>query len=77
MFLGLYHRTNELKRINPNLKVLIGVGGWNFGPGEFSNMVHNEYLRRNFAKNSVDFLLKNKFDGLGKEKYYKSNMFYL
>jgi GH18 family chitinase len=64
-FEGLYHRTNELKKQNPKLKVLIGVGGWNHGPAEFSNMVHNEFLRKNFVKNSVDFLLKNSFDGLG------------
>jgi GH18 family chitinase len=62
---GLYHRTISLKKLNPKLKVLIGIGGWNHGPSEFSNMVHNEHLRSNFVKNSVSFLKKNSFDGLG------------
>lgn len=70
---GLYQRTMDLKLINPKLKVLIGVGGWNHGPGPFSIMVHNVTMRRNFVKNSLEFLKKHKFDGLGK-KYWLFKM---
>ena len=64
---GLYSRTVQLKKINPKLKVLIAIGGWNHGSKSFSNMVHNFVLRQNFVKNCVDFLKKYGFDGLGKK----------
>ena len=35
------------------------------GPTEFSTMVLDENLRKNFVKTSVEFLKKNQFDGLG------------
>ena len=63
----MYERTTDLKKINPNLKILIAVGGWNFGSGPFSDMVNNEALRKNFVATSVEFLTLNKFDGLDLE----------
>lgn len=30
---GMYERTIDLKAINPDLKVLLAVGGWNHGSG--------------------------------------------
>jgi chitinase len=61
---GLYHRTLQLKQTNPDLKVLIGVGGWNHGPEEFSKMVHSSYLRKSFSRKTIAFMKKHKFDGL-------------
>ena len=62
---GLFSRTIALKRINPELKVLLGIGGWNHGPEPFSKMVHNNSSRRQFVKSAVEYLNKIKFDGLG------------
>lgn len=39
--------------------------GWNHGSLPFSNMVIDGAKRRNFVSKTVDFLLRNKFDGLG------------
>lgn len=63
---GLYSKVIDLKATNPALKVLIGVGGWNHGPGNFSDMVHNDDMRYRFIKNSIEYLRANRFDGLGK-----------
>ena len=61
---GLYSKIIELKKQNPRLKVLIGVGGWNHGPEPFSLMVHDDLKRANFIRHCVDFIQKNRFDGL-------------
>jgi GH18 family chitinase len=39
--------------------------GWEFGSSEFSELVHKTKRRRGFVQNAADFLIKNKFDGLG------------
>jgi chitinase len=62
---GMYSRMMALKAQNPSLKVLIAVGGWNHGGAPFSIMVHDNGMRSNFVRNSIDFLKKNGFDGLG------------
>lgn len=54
-----------LKRKNPNLKVILSVGGWNFGSGGFSDMATNPISRANFISTSVTFLRQYGFDGLG------------
>ena len=64
---GLYSKVIDLKAKNPTLKVLIGVGGWNHGPGNFSNMVHDDNMRYQFIQNSIKYLKNNRFDGLGKK----------
>jgi GH18 family chitinase len=41
------------------------------GSPEFSTMVHDSNLRSKFVRTAVDFLKKNKFDGLGTQKLDK------
>lgn len=53
----------ELKKVNPHLKVLISVGGWNWS-GRFSDMAAKEESRIIFADSCVDFLIKYKLDGI-------------
>ena len=66
-----------LKAQNPSLKVLVAVGGWNHGGAPFSIMVHDSGMRSNFVRNSIDFLKKNGFDGLGtfQTKHYLESLF--
>ncbi len=61
---GMYERTMQLRDLNPDLKILIGCGGWNHGSGSFSRMVHDERSRRNFILSVTDFLNTHRFDGL-------------
>jgi chitinase len=53
-----------LKKQNPNLKVLLSVGGWNLGSGPFSDMVTGPNNRAKFVNTTVTFLKKWNFDGL-------------
>ena len=61
--LGMYARLLELKKTN-DLKVLLSVGGWNFGSELFSDMVGDERLRKAFIAQATRFIRDHGFDGL-------------
>jgi chitinase len=61
----IYSRLNKLKRINPDFKIILAIGGWTDSQGsKYSNMVSNPTKRQQFVSNTVQFLRENKFDGL-------------
>ncbi|TMW43339.1 hypothetical protein DOY81_011583, partial [Sarcophaga bullata] len=62
--LGNIKKTIDLKRINPKLKVLAVVGGWNEGSIKYSNMAADASKRQVFIQSSLEFILKHGFDGL-------------
>jgi chitinase len=67
----MYDKVQALKAQNPALKVLIAVGGWNMGPGPFSDMANNAASRANFVSTTVKFLQDNHFDGLDMDWVFK------
>lgn len=50
--------------MNPNLKVLIAIGGWNEGGKKYSDMAATKMSRDKFTKSVVTFLTEHGFDGL-------------
>lgn len=54
---------NSLKGRNPNLKILISVGGWTWS-GNFSDMALSPESREVFIKSAVDFIKRYELDGL-------------
>ena len=68
-----YERFNDLKKINPNLKTLLAVGGWNLASAPFTKMVATAESRQDFADHSVTFLKSNGFDGLDLDWEYPAN----
>eukprot|EP00095_Tigriopus_kingsejongensis_P010971 maker-scaffold270_size230592-snap-gene-1.18 protein:Tk10971 transcript:maker-scaffold270_size230592-snap-gene-1.18-mRNA-1 annotation:"hypothetical protein DAPPUDRAFT_232075" len=62
--LGAYDRFTALKRINPNLKTLLAIGGWNEGSTKYSDMVKDPASRAIFVESCVEMLLAHGFDGM-------------
>jgi hypothetical protein len=53
-----------LKSLNPALRVMLAIGGWNEGGKKYSQMSSSPESRRRFIKSAVDLLADNGFDGL-------------
>jgi len=56
-------KLNTLKKVNPDLKILISVGGWSWSKN-FSDAVLTEGPRQVFANSAIDFMLKHQIDGI-------------
>lgn len=52
----------NLKDLNPDLKVLLSIGGW--GSGRFSEMAASDSLRKSFANDCHRLIEKYHFDGI-------------
>nr|XP_035935462.1 chitotriosidase-1 isoform X1 [Halichoerus grypus] len=61
---ALYQEFNGLKKINPKLKTLLAIGGWNFGTQKFTDMVATANNRQTFVNSAIKFLRNYGFDGL-------------
>lgn len=58
-----FRKLNLLKRLNPDLKILISIGGWAWSEN-FSDAVLTDSSRLVFAKSSVAIIKKYKLDGV-------------
>lgn len=61
---GTYDRIMALKKDNPDLKVLLAVGGWAFGSEPFQELTANIFRMNGFVYDAIEFLRRYKFDGL-------------
>lgn len=61
---GYYEQVIELKKKNPYLRVILGVGGWMLGSAPFRNVTESSYRQNLFVFNVIDFLREKNFDGL-------------
>ena len=59
-----YERTTDLKKKWPHLKILLAVGGWNFGTTKMTAMLQSSASRKEFIDTSITFLRERLFDGL-------------
>ena len=53
-----------MKMANPALKVMIAVGGWNFGTKPMTAMLATQANRKEFIDTSIEFMRTRGFDGL-------------
>ncbi|XP_052067923.1 chitotriosidase-1-like isoform X5 [Mytilus californianus] len=70
---GMFERTMAAKTTNPDLKILIAIGGSKQGSRPFTALVINTNDIYTFARNSIDFLRKHKFDGLDLDWEFPGN----
>lgn len=59
----MYKKITGLKKENPDLKVLLAVGGWNHPAQPFTQMVSTEASQNEFVENSCKFIKEHGFDG--------------
>lgn len=67
---GIYKKFNSLKKVNPRLKTIIAIGGWNEGSIKYSEMASTDEGRKKFAQSVVAFLDRHGFDGLDMDWEY-------
>lgn len=58
-----FRKLNLLKQKNPNLKILISIGGWSWSEN-FSDAVFTDTSRIAFAKSAIDIVRKYNLDGV-------------
>ena len=58
-----FRKLNELKIINPDLKILISIGGWTWSK-HFYDAVLTDTSTQNFAQSAVDIVSKYELDGV-------------
>ncbi|MCL4139089.1 UNVERIFIED_CONTAM: hypothetical protein GTU68_024011, partial [Idotea baltica] len=62
---NFYQRILILREANPNLRVLLGLGGWTDSAGDkYSRLVNNPDARARFVRHTVALLSAYGFDGL-------------
>lgn len=49
---------------NPDLKVVLSIGGWTHGTGGFALASASAQSRQTFAENALKFITDNRFDGI-------------
>ena len=59
-----------LKEQNPDLKILLAIGGWNFGTAQMTVMLSTEANRKEFVDTSITYLRTHNFDGLDLDYEY-------
>ena len=60
----MYRRVVGLKTTDPQLKVLLAIGGYSAGTADFEAIVSDREKLDMFAENTVFFLRNRGFDGL-------------
>lgn len=58
-----FRRLNDLKNVNPDLKILISIGGWTWS-GTFSDAVLTPEGRKLFARTATDIVADYDLDGV-------------
>ncbi|XP_070162006.1 probable chitinase 2 [Polyergus mexicanus] len=69
--IGNYRKMTALRK--PDLKVSLGIGGWNEGSINYSIMASSSDSRKTFIASTVEFLRTYKFDGLDLDWEFPSN----
>ncbi|XP_014476727.1 PREDICTED: probable chitinase 2 [Dinoponera quadriceps] len=62
--IGNYRKMTALRQQYPGLKISLGIGGWNEGSKNYSQLASSPDRRRIFIASTIEFLRMYEFDGL-------------
>ena len=69
--MNIFRIQTAAKLQNPNVKILLALGGWTDSSGDkYSKLVNNPSKRANFVSKTVEMLKTRQFDGLSLEWQY-------
>jgi chitinase len=60
----MYDQVLELREKNPELQVLLAIGGWAFGSTPFKELTSNVFRMNQFVYEAIEFLREYQFNGL-------------
>ncbi|KAF7989656.1 hypothetical protein HCN44_008330 [Aphidius gifuensis] len=60
----MYERLITLREKNPDIKILLAIGGWAFGSTPFKELTSNTFRMNQFIYEAIEFLREYKFNGL-------------
>lgn len=60
----MYDEVLALREVNPELQVLLAIGGWAFGSTPFKELTSNVFRMNQFVYEAIDFLREYQFNGL-------------
>lgn len=66
----MYDQVLELREKNPDLQVLLAIGGWAFGSTPFKELTSNVFRMNQFVYEAIEFLREYQFNGLDIEWEY-------
>uniref|UniRef100_A0A8D8USC8 Probable chitinase 3 n=1 Tax=Cacopsylla melanoneura TaxID=428564 RepID=A0A8D8USC8_9HEMI len=61
---GKFEALIQLREKNPDIKILLAIGGWAFGSTPFKELTGNTFRMNQFVYESIEFLREHKFNGL-------------
>ncbi|KAI5723130.1 hypothetical protein M8J76_001722 [Diaphorina citri] len=61
---GKFEALMQLREKNPDIKILLAIGGWAFGSTPFKELTGNVFRMNQFVYESIEFLREHKFNGL-------------
>jgi chitinase len=64
----------NLRQKNPNLKILISIGGWFAKSTPFNRILANANSRNTFIQNALNFIAHHKFDGIDLQWEYPGSI---
>ncbi|KAF5280513.1 hypothetical protein FQA39_LY18035, partial [Lamprigera yunnana] len=62
--IDMYERVVALRDKNPELKILLAIGGWAFGSTPFKDLTGNVFRMNQFVYDAIELLRDYKFNGL-------------
>ncbi|XP_063919541.1 acidic mammalian chitinase-like [Zophobas morio] len=71
--LGGLQNVESLKSVNPNLKVLVSIGGWNAGNAILNGVAASSTLRANLIASCISFFQQWGYDGIDIDWEYPVN----
>lgn len=59
-----YDKLVEIRNNNPDIQILLAIGGWAFGSTPFKELTSNVFRMNQFVYEAIEFLREYKFNGM-------------